>query len=178
MFSKINLFTLKIALMLTLIHTSFTSVATEKLPNSHAHHTGGSQAETVELIVYKSATCGCCQKWVDHINEQGIMSHSKEFADISPIKSKFGINTKYQSCHTSVSKNGYAFEGHIPAKFIKQFLKESHATDVIGLSVPGMPMGIPGMEVGDNFQPYSVLLLKSDGSHEVYVNVQSYEEQF
>ncbi|RGP39515.1 hypothetical protein BPTFM16_02842 [Altererythrobacter insulae] len=57
-------------------------------------------------------------------------------------------------------------------------MKEKHAEDVIGLSVPAMPVGTPGMEVGDKFQPYKVLLLKSDGTYEIYANVDSYEEQF
>ena len=66
----------------------------------------------------------------------------------------------------------------MPAKLIQQFITETHANDVIGLSVPAMPVGTPGMEVDNKFQPYKVLLLKSDGTYKIYANVQSYKEQF
>ena len=69
------------------------------------------------------------------------------------------------------------FEGHIPAKYIHQFLEETH-DDAIGLSVPGMPLSSPGMEVGDRFMPYYILLLKKDGSTTVYAQVQSKMEQY
>ena len=69
------------------------------------------------------------------------------------------------------------FEGHVPARYVQQFLEEK-PEGAIGLSVPGMPVGSPGMEVGDRFSPYEVLLLKADGSHSVFATINSYEEQF
>ncbi len=136
------------------------------------------QAQAIVLDVYKSPTCGCCKKWVSHINENGFESRVHQRNDVSVIKSEKGIEPRYRSCHTAISKDGYAFEGHVPAKYIQQFMQETHADDVIGLSVPAMPVGSPGMEVGDKFMPYRVLLLKSDGTYETYANVQSYQEQF
>jgi len=131
----------------------------------------------LELLVYKTPTCGCCKKWVSHIEEQGIVAFSKDYQNISPIKHKYGIKPNYRSCHTAITRDGFAFEGHVPAKFIQQFLSEAH-TDVIGLSVPAMPVGSPGMEVNDRFMPYKVLILFKDGSSKVYATVKSYEEQF
>jgi len=90
---------------------------------------------------------------------------------------KYGIKPNYRSCHTAVTRNGFAFEGHVPAKFIKQFLAEKH-NNAIGLSVPAMPVGSPGMEVGERFMPYNVLILFKDGTSEVYAEVKTYEEQF
>lgn len=136
------------------------------------------KAQPITLDVYKSPTCGCCKKWISHIDDNGFQSKIHERNDVSSIKEKKGIQPRYRSCHTAISKDGYAFEGHVPAKFIQQFLNEKHDDNVIGLSVPAMPLGSPGMEMGDKFQPYKVLLLKSDGSYEVYSTVQSYEEQF
>lgn len=136
------------------------------------------KSQDILLEVYKSPNCGCCKKWISHIDDNGFQSNVHNRQDTSVIKDKLGIKPNLRSCHTAISSDGYAFEGHIPAKFIKQFLNEKHSSDVMGLTVPGMPLGIPGMEVGDQFQPYNVLLLKVDGSHEVYANVQSYEEQF
>ncbi len=69
------------------------------------------------------------------------------------------------------------FEGHIPAGLIRRFLEEM-PNDAVGLAVPGMPLGSPGMEVGDQFHPYDVLVLKTDGSAEVYAHISSKEEQY
>jgi hypothetical protein len=130
------------------------------------------------MDVYKTPTCGCCKKWIDHIDEHGFQSNVVEMDDVSTIKKEKGIQPRYRSCHTAVSAEGFIFEGHVPAKFIQQFLLESHDETVIGLSVPAMPVGSPGMEVGDKFQPYKVLLLTSDGAYAIYANVQTYDEQF
>ncbi len=131
----------------------------------------------LELIVYKTPTCGCCKKWITHIEGEGLITHSQDLANIKRIKTQYGIKPNYRSCHTAVSRNGFAFEGHVPAKFIQQFLSENHP-DAIGLSVPAMPVGSPGMEVGDRFMPYKVLMLFKDGTSKVYANVKIYEEQF
>lgn len=134
--------------------------------------------QAIALSVHKSPTCGCCEKWISHIDNNGFQSTIYDEQDMSGIKKLKGIQPRYRSCHTAISAEGYAFEGHVPAKFIQQFLKEKHSDMVIGLSVPGMPMGSPGMEVGDKFQPYKVVLLKSDGSFEIYAEINTYEEQF
>jgi hypothetical protein len=131
----------------------------------------------VLLDVYKSPSCGCCKKWIAHLEESGFQSKAHNRNDVSSIKQEKGIAPRYRSCHTAISKEGYAFEGHVPAKFIEQFLSENHQ-NVIGLSVPAMPVGTPGMEMGDKFMPYHVLLLKKDGSSEVYAKINSYKEQF
>ena len=86
------------------------------------------------------------------------------------VKEKYNIKPEYRSCHTGVSEDGYIFEGHIPSKYITQFLSEKNP-DAIGLSVPGMPLGSPGMEVGDRFTPYDILILYKDGTHKVYAEI-------
>ena len=129
------------------------------------------------LKIYKSRTCKCCQKWVRHIKEFGFETDVSNVALMSSIKDKYGIAPRYRSCHSALSKDGFVFEGHIPAKFIKQFLASPPET-ALGLSVPGMPVGTPGMEVKDRFQPYLVLQLNKDGTVDTYAQVNSYEEQF
>ena len=133
--------------------------------------------QVLELLVYKTPTCGCCKKWISHIPNEGIRAYSKDFQIISNIKREYGIAAKYRSCHTAVTREGVAFEGHVPAKYIKQFISEDHP-DAIGLSVPAMPVGSPGMEMGDQFMPYSVLILFKDGTSKAYAEVNSFEEQF
>lgn len=89
--------------------------------------------------------------------------------DLNPIKEKYGISPSHQSCHTGVA-GGYIFEGHIPAPIIQQFLSEKPG-NAIGLSVPGMPIGSPGMEMGDRIDDYDVIMIKKDGSSEVYQRI-------
>jgi hypothetical protein len=129
------------------------------------------------LDVYKSPTCSCCEKWLDHIDQHGFISKAYNQTDLSAFKTDKGIAPQYRSCHTAVSKEGYVFEGHVPAKFIHQFLAKP-PENAIGLSIPAMPIGTPGMEVGDKFMPYKVILLMSDGSYGIYAELTTYQEQF
>ena len=124
----------------------------------------------ISLLVHKTPTCGCCKMWVEHLDKDGFSTLVQDHKSLQTIKEKYNIKPKYQSCHTGVSKDGYIFEGHIPSKFISQFLLEDHP-NAIGLSVPGMPLGSPGMEVDGMFTPYDVLILFNDGSSKVYAQV-------
>ena len=172
------MFSNKYILKMFAIFTVVTLIASCSERDIVSDKTNSAKPQPIILDVYKTPTCGCCKKWISHIDDNGFQSTIHNKNDVSIIKEKKGIAPRYRSCHTAISKEGYAFEGHVPAKFIQQFLKEQHDENVIGLSVPAMPVGSPGMEVGDKFQPYKVLLLKADGSYKVYANVQSYEEQF
>ena len=122
------------------------------------------------MLVHKTPTCGCCKMWGEHIKENGFIANIKDHDGLLEIKEKYKIEPQYRSCHTAVSSDGFIFEGHIPSKFIKQFLSEGHP-EAIGLSVPGMPLGSPGMEVDDRFMPYDVLILFKDGTSKVYAEV-------
>ena len=122
------------------------------------------------LLVHKTPTCGCCKKWVKHLEANSFSTMIKDHQNLQKVKEQYSIKPKSQSCHTAVSKDGYIFEGHIPSKFVKQFLANPEA-DAIGLSVPGMPLGSPGMEVEGRFMPYDVLILYKDGSSKVYAEV-------
>ncbi len=122
------------------------------------------------LLVHKTPTCGCCKKWIKHLESNGFASATKDHKSMQEIKEKYNIKPAYRSCHTAVSEDGYIFEGHIPSKYITQFLSEKNP-NAIGLSVPGMPLGSPGMEVGNRFTPYEVLILFRDGTSEVYAEI-------
>ena len=136
---------------------------------SSANDTQNINAET-SLLVHKTPTCGCCKMWVEHLKMNGLKANTQDHENLDEIKKMYGIKPQYRSCHTAVSKDGYIFEGHIPSKYITQFLSENHP-NAIGLSVPGMPMGSPGMEVDDRFMPYDVLILYKDGSSNVFAEV-------
>ena len=106
------------------------------------------QAPKFTLHVYKSRTCKCCQKWVRHVEEHGFETDVTNVTLMSGVKDKYGVEPQYRSCHTALSQDGFVFEGHIPAKYIQQFL-ENPPEGVLGLSVPAMPIGSPGMEVDE-----------------------------
>ena len=130
-------------------------------------------ADDIEMTVYKTPTCGCCQKWVDHVDGNGFSSKVVSLNNLNTIKSKYNIQGRYQYCHTGVvvTKQGeYVFEGHIPSEYVSQFLANP-PEGAIGLSVPGMPAGSPGMEVGDRRDYYQVLQLNEDGSSSIYAHV-------
>lgn len=130
-------------------------------------------ATEIAMTVYKTPTCGCCQKWVDYINDNGFASKVVSMNNLSTIKQKYGIRSRHRSCHTGVvvtEKQEYVFEGHVPAVYVEAFLAEP-PEGAIGLSVPGMPLGSPGMEVGARKDYYQVLLLNQDGTSKVFAHV-------
>lgn len=137
-----------------------------------ARQTAGSR-----LSVYKSPTCGCCADWVDHIEAAGFTTSIHHPENLNRIKAARGIAPRYGSCHTAISGQGYVFEGHIPARYIRQFLENPPAA-AIGLAVPAMPAGSPGMEMDGRFSPYQVLLLDKDGGHTVFARVATQAEQY
>lgn len=114
--------------------------------------------------VYKSAYCGCCTEWVKHLEANGFKVNTKDVANPSDYREKFGIPDELGSCHTAMVQ-GYAIEGHVPAADIKRLLAERPKAK--GLAVPSMPLGSPGME-GPRKDPYDVLLVQSDGKYSVY----------
>jgi hypothetical protein len=120
------------------------------------------QAE--EITVYKSPTCGCCTKWVNHLEKSGFEVNAINRNDMPSIKHKFGIEQKNQSCHTALV-GGYVIEGHVPAADIKRLLTEK--PDIHGLTAPGMPMGSPGME-GPHKDAYDVLAIDRQGKTTVF----------
>lgn len=120
-----------------------------------------------QLQVFKSASCGCCADWIKHMTTNGFEAKAQDVASgaLARIKKDAGIRPQYASCHTA-RIGGYAIEGHVPAEDVKRLLAEK--PDAVGLAVPGMPIGSPGMESGDTREAYEVLLIKKDGSTEVW----------
>lgn len=116
------------------------------------------------IQVYKSESCGCCSEWVKHLEKNGFTVKAQNVANPSDYRTKFGMPDELGSCHTGLIE-GYALEGHVPAKEIKRLIAEKPKAK--GLAVPAMPLGSPGME-GPRNDPYDVLLVKADGNYSVY----------
>jgi hypothetical protein len=122
------------------------------------------QSVAADVVVYKSPTCGCCGKWIDHMEQAGFVVDVKNRGNLGPIKAEYGVPRHLQSCHTA-EVGGYLVEGHVPPDLIQRMLDEK--PDIRGLAVPGMPMGSPGME-GPYKDEYDVLAIGKDGRTKVY----------
>jgi hypothetical protein len=121
------------------------------------------------IEVWKSATCECCGAWVKHLEANGftVKVNATDPSTLASLKRQAGIGDKLASCHTA-KIDGYIIEGHVPGTDIKRLVAEH--PDAIGLTVPGMPVGSPGMEQGTEFEPYDVLLIKKDGATETFAS--------
>ena len=117
-----------------------------------------------QITVYKGATCGCCSLWGQHLKATGFQVAAQDVPDIAEYKTKHGVPDALRSCHTAIV-DGYVIEGHVPAAEILRLLQER--PKAVGLAVPGMPLGSPGME-GSVRDKYSVLLFTADGRTTVY----------
>ena len=143
-------FLVAIAVVMSL--TTATSAATASVP--------------LEITVYRDPFCSCCEVWIDYLTNQGFQPTSVKTSTIDTLKQQYGVPNDLASCHTAVI-NGYVVEGHVPADDIKRLLAEQ-PNDVAGISVPGMPIGTPGMESGDVLEPFTVFSFDKQGNTEVF----------
>jgi len=118
-----------------------------------------------DMVVYKSASCGCCKQWVDYLKAKGYTVTSKDLDDaaLASIKAELGVTRGVSSCHTAVIA-GYVIEGHVPAGDIERLLREK--PKVLGLAAPGMPGAAPGMDTSKD--PYDVLTFDAKGTTTVF----------
>jgi hypothetical protein len=129
---------------------------------------GAQQARTTTVEVYKSPTCGCCSKWVEHLRAAGLTVRTTDTETVDELKTKHGVPQKVRSCHTALV-GGYVVEGHVPVRDVQRLLKERPA--IAGIGVPGMPVGSPGMDVaGVKPHPYDVIAFSKDGSTRVFAS--------
>ena len=126
---------------------------------------GSGQALPI-MEVYKSAECGCCKAWAEHLQKNGFEVILHDVDDVPAARKKLGMPSKYGSCH-SAKVGQYLVEGHVPAADIKRLLKER--PKAIGLAVPSMPPGSPGME-SEHPISYDTLLIGEDGNAKVFAH--------
>src|SRR5262245_26616229 len=120
---------------------------------------GCTAAEGQVITVHKHPKCGCCSGWVSHMQQSGFTVKTGETKDLDALKTRLGVPADLISCHTA-EIGGYVFEGHVPAVALKRFLAEK--PNAVGLAVPGMPIGSPGME-GGKPEKYDVVLFGPEG---------------
>ncbi|MGQ0794124.1 MAG: DUF411 domain-containing protein [Deltaproteobacteria bacterium] len=120
------------------------------------------------VVVYKTSTCGCCKKWVTHLEKNGFKTSVQDLdtSSLNQIKSQYGVPSGLESCHTA-TVGGYVVEGHVPADVVKRLLEER--PKVAGITVPDMPVGSPGME-GDYSEAYDILTFDAEGRTQIYTS--------
>lgn len=120
--------------------------------------------DATPIDVFKSPYCGCCEKWIKHLEKSGFTVNSKNVDDVSAIRKETGMPDHLASCHTA-RIGEYVIEGHVPAADIRRLLKEK--PKALGLTVPAMPHGSPGME-SDHAMPYDTLLVETNGQSSIF----------
>lgn len=146
-------------LVATLSAVAFSAAAARPQAVAHQDH-----AAKPVVQVYKQSTCGCCNKWIQHLKASGFDVRATDVAQLEPIKEKHHVPAVLRTCHTAVV-DGYVIEGHVPADLIQKLLRER--PEIAGIGVAGMPAGSPGME-SPNPVPYEVLSFDKDGRTAVY----------
>ncbi len=126
---------------------------------------GSSWAQSATQVeVFKSSYCGCCEKWIEHMQKNGFTVNAHDVNDVPAARKSLGMPDRVGSCHTA-KVGGYLIEGHVPAADVQRLLKEK--PKAVGLAVPGMPQGSPGMETATPV-PYATLLVQADGSTTIF----------
>jgi hypothetical protein len=130
---------------------------------------GLSRAATVAsstVTVYKDPSCGCCTKWVAHLRAAGMHPLVHDRSDMDALKDSLAIPAALRSCHTAVAGR-FVIEGHVPAEDLKRLLATA-PRGVVGIAVPNMPAGSPGMEMAGRVDPYDVIAFATDGSTKLF----------
>ena len=123
------------------------------------------QAESSNITVYRSPSCSCCGKWIAHLKQNNFVIKEIMSEDLNAIKKQHGVSDDMASCHTALV-DGYVVEGHVPADDIKTMLKTKPA--IVGIAVPQMPSGTPGMEMGDKKDAYNVVIFDKKNNYQVF----------
>ena len=123
-------------------------------------------APAKEATVYKDANCGCCKKWIEYMQQNGWTVKAIDVPDVGVYKKKYGVPASLVSCHTAIVTGGYVVEGHVPVELINRFVTV-RPKDFVGLAVPGMPNGSPGMETGRK-DKYQVLAFNKAGETKIF----------
>ena len=121
-------------------------------------------ANAAQLTVMKSPYCGCCAKWIEHVQQHGFTVKVVDTEDMASVKKRLGVPDRLASCHTTMA-GGYFIEGHVPAADIKRLLAQK--PKATGIAVPGMPAGSPGMEAAGK-EPYATVLVRADGTTGIF----------
>ena len=164
---------LRVLLVVSMITVvSLTSNSTSAIAASIWDNQTESWSGKPEISVYRSPSCSCCGDWIEHVKKQGFkIKEDIKTEEMEAIKQKYNLPPELASCHTAII-GGYVIEGHVPADDIKRLLQQK--SQVAGLAVPAMPIGTPGMEMGNTKQPFAVIAFNKKGDVRVFKQYEYY----
>lgn len=146
------------------------SRSTPPQPGSADNSSSPASTDATAMTVYRDPSCGCCEAWAKLARKRGFNVRVVDDPDMAAVKRQLGVPGALASCHTSVVGH-HVFEGHVPLDQVRRLL-DTHRNEVLGLAVPGMPAGSPGMEMPDGRrEPYQVLAFDQTGRTSVFFNV-------
>lgn len=119
----------------------------------------------IKVTVYKDPNCGCCKSWVEYLRKHHFDVTARDTSDLAVVKATGRVPERLHSCHTAFV-GGYVVEGHVPVADIRRLLADKPG--VAGIAAPGMPIGSPGMEVGNRVDRYDVIAFTRDGRTSVF----------
>ena len=140
----------------------------------NAHSTSARTIENMHIpkvVSYRSASCGCCKKWINHLRDNGLEVVDNIVEDVSVIKNQYQIPNNLRSCHSAQIAN-YTIEGHVPIESINKLFREK--PNINGIAVPGMPLGSPGMEMhsheshSHDYENYKVVSFSKTGKTKIF----------
>ena len=143
----------------------------------NVHRTSAATQENIDIpkvVSYRSASCGCCKRWINHLRDNGLEVVDNIVEDVSAIKIQYQIPNNLRSCH-SAQIGKYTIEGHVPIESINKLLEEKPL--ISGLTVPGMPHGSPGMEIhsheshSHDYETYEVVAFSESGKTKIFDNI-------
>jgi hypothetical protein len=157
---------LAMAMVMTSVAQAQTPARRSPAPRTpHPAPSAKPDLSSTRVVVYKSPSCGCCGQWVDYMRRSGYTVTVHDQDDVTPVKRAAGVPDEAASCHTA-QIGGYVVEGHVPVEAIRRMLREK--PNIVGLAVPGMVAGSPGMEMGNTHPAYNVMAIGRDGHLSVY----------
>jgi hypothetical protein len=121
-----------------------------------------------KITVYKDPSCGCCTKWVEHLRSAGLQPAVQDRRDMDALKDSLGVPAALRSCHTALMGR-YVIEGHVPASDMQRLVSAA-PKNIVGIAVPGMPAGSPGMEVPGRADRYDVIAFAADGTTKLFAH--------
>ena len=142
-------------------------VAALAVPGAAGRLRAAERAPAREMVIRKNRGCMCCDRWAAHLEENGIATRIEAHPDLNGHKREAGVPEDLWSCHTG-SIDGYLVEGHVPAEDVLRMLETR--PEIRGIAVPGMPVGSPGMEVGDRVDAYEVIAFGGDDGPFVFAS--------
>ncbi len=164
----LTLFSLCLLVLNACVSTDNADLRNVSQPDKSVDLSPAVSVKPIDIVVYRSPTCGCCEKWQAHLKKNNFNIKEIRTSEMPAIRDKYGVPQEMASCHTALVE-GYVVEGHVPANEIKALLETK--PKVVGIAIPSMPFGTPGMEMGDDKDAYEIIGFDREKHYQVLKSI-------